>query len=155
MEEIKWNQILSLIQNAFQTPRFFCSCWVALANWPEADPAGGALYGPVCSLLEPLNFHKNMLFYFSLLTSLPWLVFISLVTTSQSIVWFHHNIVFASIYLHNFPKMPQQGAPEWPDHTSYLSFLLHKQDFRKPNFTPKKTTKKILVEKFFWSKKIF
>ena len=26
-------------------------------------------------------------------------------------------------------------------HTSYLSFLLHRQDFRKPNFTPKKTTK--------------
>ena len=26
-------------------------------------------------------------------------------------------------------------------HTSYLSFLLHWQDFRKPNFTPKKTTK--------------
>ena len=26
-------------------------------------------------------------------------------------------------------------------HTSYLSFLLHGQDFRKPNFTPKKTTK--------------
>ena len=26
-------------------------------------------------------------------------------------------------------------------HTSYLSFLLHLQDFRKPNFTPKKTTK--------------
>merc|ERR1711978_648858 len=25
-------------------------------------------------------------------------------------------------------------------HTSYLSFLLHRQDFRKPNFTPKKTT---------------
>ena len=25
------------------------------------------------------------------------------------------------------------------DHTSYLSFLLHKQDFWKPNFTPKKT----------------
>ena len=25
--------------------------------------------------------------------------------------------------------------------TSYLSFLLHRQDFRKPNFTPKKTTK--------------
>ena len=23
-------------------------------------------------------------------------------------------------------------------HTSYLSFLLHRQDFRKPNFTPKK-----------------
>ena len=28
-----------------------------------------------------------------------------------------------------------------PFHTSYLSFLLHWQDFRKPNFTPKKTTK--------------
>ena len=28
-----------------------------------------------------------------------------------------------------------------PRHTSYLSFLLHKQDFRKPNFTLKKTTK--------------
>ena len=27
------------------------------------------------------------------------------------------------------------------DHTLYLSFLLHRQDFRKPNFTPKKTTK--------------
>ena len=27
------------------------------------------------------------------------------------------------------------------NHTSYLSFLLHRQDFRKPNFTPKKTTK--------------
>ena len=27
------------------------------------------------------------------------------------------------------------------DHTSYLSFLLHRQDFRKPNFTPKNTTK--------------
>ena len=27
------------------------------------------------------------------------------------------------------------------EHTSYLSFLLHRQDFRKPNFTPKKTTK--------------
>ena len=26
-------------------------------------------------------------------------------------------------------------------HTLYLSFLLHRQDFRKPNFTPKKTTK--------------
>ena len=26
-------------------------------------------------------------------------------------------------------------------HTSYLSFLLHRQDFRKPNFTPKITTK--------------
>ena len=26
-------------------------------------------------------------------------------------------------------------------HTSYLSFLLHRQDFQKPNFTPKKTTK--------------
>ena len=26
-------------------------------------------------------------------------------------------------------------------HTSYLSFLLHRQDFLKPNFTPKKTTK--------------
>ena len=26
-------------------------------------------------------------------------------------------------------------------HTSYLSFLLHRQDFRTPNFTPKKTTK--------------
>ena len=26
-------------------------------------------------------------------------------------------------------------------HTSYLSFILHWQDFRKPNFTPKKTTK--------------
>ena len=26
-------------------------------------------------------------------------------------------------------------------HTSYLSFLLHGQDFRKPNFTPQKTTK--------------
>ena len=26
-------------------------------------------------------------------------------------------------------------------HTSYLSFFLHKQDFRKPNFTPQKTTK--------------
>ena len=26
-------------------------------------------------------------------------------------------------------------------HTSYLSFLLNRQDFRKPNFTPKKTTK--------------
>ena len=26
-------------------------------------------------------------------------------------------------------------------HTSYLSFLLHWQDFRKPNSTPKKTTK--------------
>ena len=32
-----------------------------------------------------------------------------------------------------------QSAP-W-SHTSYLSFLLHRQDFRKPNFTPKKTTK--------------
>ena len=28
-------------------------------------------------------------------------------------------------------------------HTSYLSFLLHWQDFRKPNFTPKTTTKGI------------
>ena len=28
-----------------------------------------------------------------------------------------------------------------PSHTLYLSFLLHRQDFRKPNFTPKKTTK--------------
>ena len=28
-------------------------------------------------------------------------------------------------------------------HTSYLSFLLHRQDFQKPNFTPKKTTKGI------------
>ena len=28
----------------------------------------------------------------------------------------------------------------WTVHTSYLSFLLHIQDFRKPNFTPKKTT---------------
>ena len=27
------------------------------------------------------------------------------------------------------------------ENTSYLSFLLHKQDFRKPNFTPKKMTK--------------
>ena len=27
------------------------------------------------------------------------------------------------------------------NHTVYLSFLLHRQDFRKPNFTPKKTTK--------------
>ena len=27
------------------------------------------------------------------------------------------------------------------NHTLYLSFLLHRQDFRKPNFTPKKTTK--------------
>ena len=26
-------------------------------------------------------------------------------------------------------------------HTSYLSFLLHRQDFRKPNFTPKKRLK--------------
>ena len=26
-------------------------------------------------------------------------------------------------------------------HTLYLSFFLHRQDFRKPNFTPKKTTK--------------
>ena len=26
-------------------------------------------------------------------------------------------------------------------HTSYLSFLLHRQDSQKPNFTPKKTTK--------------
>ena len=26
-------------------------------------------------------------------------------------------------------------------HTLYLSFLLHRQDFWKPNFTPKKTTK--------------
>ena len=29
----------------------------------------------------------------------------------------------------------------WKYHTLYLSFLLHRQDFRKPNFTPKKTTK--------------
>ena len=27
------------------------------------------------------------------------------------------------------------------NHTSYLPFLLHRQDFRKPNFTPQKTTK--------------
>ena len=27
------------------------------------------------------------------------------------------------------------------NHTSYLSFLLHRQDFRKPNFTPKKNLK--------------
>jgi len=45
LEKIKWNQILFLIQNAFQTPRFFCSCWAASANWPELlSWQGGALY---------------------------------------------------------------------------------------------------------------
>ena len=29
----------------------------------------------------------------------------------------------------------------YKEHTLYLSFLLHRQDFRKPNFTHKKTTK--------------
>ena len=28
-----------------------------------------------------------------------------------------------------------------PQHTLHLSFLLHRQDFRKPNFTPKKRLK--------------
>ena len=43
------------------------------------------------------------------------------------------------------------------NHTSYLSFLLHRQDFRKPNFTPKKTTKDtkntkdFLPKKWFWA----
>ena len=32
---------------------------------------------------------------------------------------------------------------EREEHTSYLSFLLHRQDFRKPNFTLKKMTKGI------------
>ena len=40
-------------------------------------------------------------------------------------------------------KRPEYGGLSQidHDHTSYLSFLLHRQDFRKPNFTPQKTTK--------------
>ena len=32
----------------------------------------------------------------------------------------------------------QSSSSPSSSHTSYLSFLLHRQDFRKPNFTPKK-----------------
>ena len=40
----------------------------------------------------------------------------------------------------------------WKNHTSYLSFLLQWQDFRKPNFTPKKTTKDTKNTKNFFEK---
>ena len=43
-------------------------------------------------------------------------------------------------FLQPAPGWLEQGLPG-SRHTSYLSFLLHWQDFRKPNFTPKKTTK--------------
>ena len=40
-------------------------------------------------------------------------------------------------YHHYFPAL----AIKTINHTSYLSFLLHWQDFRKPNFTPKRRLK--------------
>ena len=73
LEKIKWNQILFLIQNAFQTPRFFCSCWAASANWPELlSWQGGALYNRftpcwVTKLLqkpETIFFYKTIFFFF-------------------------------------------------------------------------------------------
>ena len=83
LEKIKWNQILFLIQNAFQTPRFFCSCWAASANWPELlSWQGGALYRPVCSLPSHKTFTKtwNNLFhktiFFLLRLNLPCHLFI-------------------------------------------------------------------------------
>ena len=40
-----------------------------------------------------------------------------------------------------FSKYLKSNSHKHWKHTSYLSFLLHRQDFRKPNITPKKTTK--------------
>ena len=45
----------------------------------------------------------------------------------------------ASISASSVTPLTKVWAP-WR-HTSYLSFHLHRQDFRKPNFTPKKTIK--------------
>ena len=46
-------------------------------------------------------------------------------------------VVAPHIWCANVQCQWSEGSP----HTSYLSFLLLRQDFRKPNFTPKKTTK--------------
>ena len=40
-----------------------------------------------------------------------------------------------------FSKYLKSNSHKHWKHTSYLSFLLHRQDFRKPNFTPKKWLK--------------
>ena len=71
-------------------------------------------------------------------------------------VYFYHTFNGSAI-LSRFNFLPTSGSAwsehrgyltVWvPDldvfvtHTSYLSFLLHRQDFRKPNFTPKKRLK--------------
>ena len=51
-------------------------------------------------------------------------------------------VIFSERQKYSSKKYPlPENSQALRKHTSYLSFLLHRQDFWKPNFTPKKTTK--------------